>query len=56
MMGKLYYKLGSGALSGLMLDPRLLKITSGGVFIAPAGGSNHAGPYPNLFPNPAGRS
>ena len=51
---------GSGALSGLMLGLGLLKIIQGGVFfllfLAPAGGSNPAaGPYLNLFPNPAAR-
>ena len=41
--------IGSGDLNGKMLDLGLLKISSGGVFLylAPPGGSNHAGPYHN---------
>ena len=41
-------KNGSGALSGLMLDLGLLKMSF--LFRAPVG------PYPNPFPNPAGQS
>ncbi len=41
--------LGSGVLSGLILDIGLLKIIWGGIFpiSSPCGGSNYAGSYPN---------
>ena len=51
--------MGSGALPGLMLDLGLLKVSLGGgffLFLAPAGGSILAGPYPHPYPNPAGQS
>ncbi len=50
-----YWNFGSGALSGLMLDPGLLKI-SFFLLLAPVGSSNPAGHYPIPFPNPAGQS
>ncbi len=47
--------IGLCALPGLMLEQGLLKIIWGSVFIAPVGGSNPEGPYPNPFPKPAGQ-
>ena len=49
---------GSGALSGLILDLIIENNLKGCcfLFLAPAGGSNPAWPYPNPFPNPEGQS
>jgi len=50
--------LGSGALSGLMLDLGLLKISLGAFLpiSIPCGGFNPAGLYTYPFPNPVGQS
>ena len=50
--------LGSGALPGKKLDLGLLKISLCVFFpfLASVGGFNPTGPYPNLFPNPAGQN
>ena len=46
--------------SRLNAGSRIIENNLGGgclfVFLAPVGGSNPAGPYPNPFPNPAGFS
>jgi len=55
-----FRKIGSGALSGKILDLELLmKISLGSLFflfLVPVGGSNPAGQYSNTFPNLAGQS
>ncbi len=44
-----YEYFGSGALPSNMLDLGLLKLLGGVLFLAPKGGFNLVGLYPNLF-------